>query len=440
MGSNCVASTSIGCLFCCKGCNAEKVRNAFTFIPPQPSYEIVPALDDEGNEKLKMAYLLEGLASSQLYRLASEAAEVRELVTRTGSRIALVWLRQDKVLPRREQAQAADSEAAAEGASRPSGEKQEPIVLLHCHGNATDIGMMMGPYYELAKVLGIEVVGIEYSGYGSASGKPSSHNTYADTEAAYDYLIQQGVSPKRIVAYGQSVGSGPVSSLASKKTLGGIVLHSPLLSGIKVVDPKPDSCCRPSCIWSCFDFYPNDRRIKTLTCPVFIMHGQRDDIIPFYHGYRLHKSCPKQVRWPGYFPARASHNDLVETDMRAYFGELSSFLYDVKRIAQGQRVEPPSPEKPQQVQMIVKTVVREPQEASKDAALEVNGQPEYPQSGKGDDFIGHVAEPKAGPEDGRYEQLRKGNIAVPGGLAFGTNGASPGAESTAGAVEKAAAD
>ncbi|CAK9043613.1 Hypothetical protein SCF082_LOCUS24896, partial [Durusdinium trenchii] len=40
MGSNCVASTSIGCLFCCKGCNAEKVRNAFTFIPPPPSYTV----------------------------------------------------------------------------------------------------------------------------------------------------------------------------------------------------------------------------------------------------------------------------------------------------------------------------------------------------------------------------------------------------------------
>ena len=31
------------------------------------------------------------------------------------------------------------------------------------------------------------------------------------------------------------------------------------LSLEQVVDPKPDVCCRPSCVWSCFDFYPNDR-------------------------------------------------------------------------------------------------------------------------------------------------------------------------------------
>ena len=30
----------------------------------------------------------------------------------------------------------------------------------------------------------------------------------------------------------------------------------------KVVDPKPDACCRPSCVWSCFDFYPNDRPLS----------------------------------------------------------------------------------------------------------------------------------------------------------------------------------
>ena len=33
---------------------------------------------------------------------------------------------------------------------------------------------------------------------------------------------------ERIVAYGQSVGSGPATFLASKKPLGGLILHSPL--------------------------------------------------------------------------------------------------------------------------------------------------------------------------------------------------------------------
>jgi len=47
------------------------------------------------------------------------------------------------------------------------------------------------------------------------------------------------------------------------------------------------------------------RRVRQLLCPLLVMHGQRDDIIPFYHGFRLHKQCPKQFRWPAYFPQRA---------------------------------------------------------------------------------------------------------------------------------------
>lgn len=328
-----------------------------------------------------MHYLMEGLEAAELYRKASEASEMHWLTTRTGNYVPMVWLRREKIVTERE---------VRDESIDPS----PPLVLLHCHGNATDIGMMMGPYYELAKVLGIEVCGVEYAGYGAASGRASSGNTYADVEAAYDYLVSKGIEPKRIVAYGQSVGSGPATALASKKPLGGVVLHSPLLSGIKVVDPKPDVCCRPSCVWSCFDFYPNDRRVRHLLCPLFVMHGQRDDIIPFYHGYRLHKACPKQYRWPPYFPPRAGHNDLVETDLRTYFGEVSSFLQDVRHIAEGKKVDPPDFEKPQQVQMRRETEPRQ---------VEMADLSDYFAQGSEN-------QPKFGPEDGRYEELRKGNI------------------------------
>ncbi|CAK0790782.1 unnamed protein product, partial [Prorocentrum cordatum] len=167
------------------------------------------------------------------------------------------------------------------------------LVLLHCHGNATDIGMMMGPYLEMSNQFGVEVVGVEYSGYGMSSGTPSTRKLHGDIEAAYNHVIASGVPPEDIVAYGQSVGSGPVLSLASKRKLGGVVLHSPMLSGIKVIDPDPDKCCcRPSCCYRCFDFFPNDERIRSIGCPAFVIHGQQDDIIPFYHGQRLAEATP----------------------------------------------------------------------------------------------------------------------------------------------------
>lgn len=326
-GSNCIASSVIGCLFCWRGCNAEKLRNAFTFLPQDRSYDVTSLQADGPEGKSpgsRMAYVKEVLKNSQCYRNASLNAVVHEVKTKTGNTIPIVWVR-----------------VQAHKTDNGDGDNSSRLVLLHCHGNATDIGLMMVVYAEMSRLLGIDVVGVEYSGYGTADGKPSIANTFADTESALDFVIAQGVPPSRIVAYGQSVGSGPASNLAVSRGLGGLVLHSAMLSGIRVLDPDPDKCCRPSCVWGCFDFYPNHSLLKRLRCPTLIMHGRKDDIIPFYHGYRLFNLIPPEFRWPGYFPLRASHNDIVETDPRGYFGELSNFLRDVARFADGEAVLPP---------------------------------------------------------------------------------------------------
>lgn len=111
----------------------------------------------------------------------------------------------------------------------------------------------------------------DYSGYGQSSGKvssnislelfitsywnisinnrwtyicnsnwqPSEGNTYADIEAAYRCLEENyGTHAKNIILYGQSVGSGPTLHLASQlPQFRAVVLHSPILSGVRVVYP-----------------------------------------------------------------------------------------------------------------------------------------------------------------------------------------------------------
>lgn len=89
----------------------------------------------------------------------------------------------------------------------------------------------------------------DYSGYGASSGKPSEANTYADIEAVYQCLqTEYGVSQEDMILYGQSVGSGPTLHLASRlPRLRGVVLHSAILSGIRVV-------CQVN-FTLCFDIY-----------------------------------------------------------------------------------------------------------------------------------------------------------------------------------------
>lgn len=70
-------------------------------------------------------------------------------------------------------------------------------------------------------------------------GQPSEQNTYADIEAAYRCLVETyGTKEEDIVLYGQSVGSGPTLDLATRLSrLRAVVLHSPIMSGLRVMYP-----------------------------------------------------------------------------------------------------------------------------------------------------------------------------------------------------------
>lgn len=75
--------------------------------------------------------------------------------------------------------------------------------------------------------------------------QPSESNTYADIEAVYNCLeTQYGVSQENVILYGQSVGSGPTLHLAAKlPRLRGVVLHSAILSGLRVLCHVKFSFC-----------------------------------------------------------------------------------------------------------------------------------------------------------------------------------------------------
>jgi hypothetical protein len=89
--------------------------------------------------------------------------------------------------------------------------------------------------------------------------QPSEQNTYSDIEAVYRCLIETyGASEDNIILYGQSVGSGPTLDLASRLTrLRAVVLHSPILSGLRVMYPVKHT------YW--FDIY------KVINIPMFLI-------------------------------------------------------------------------------------------------------------------------------------------------------------------------
>lgn len=152
-------------------------------------------------------------------------------------------------------------------------------VLLFSHGNAVDLGIMMPFYRELSDLLHVNVFSYDYSGYGCSAGSPCVSNTLLDICAAYECLLTRyNKAPKDVILYGQSVGSGPSVYLASRTPeLGGLILHSPLLSGVRVL--HPDWKNWPA--WA--DIYPNHRLMPLVKCPVLVMHVRPPNLLPHSH-------------------------------------------------------------------------------------------------------------------------------------------------------------
>ncbi|XP_061344214.1 uncharacterized protein LOC133290179 isoform X1 [Gastrolobium bilobum] len=219
----------------------------FAFFPPDPASYGVGV--EELNGKLKMT----GVATR-------ENVDVLKLCTKRGNNIIAMYIR------------------------NPSAS----LTILYSHGNAADLGQMYELFSELSLHLRVNLLGYDYSGYGQSSGKASEQNTYADIEAAYKCLVEMyGAKEEDIILYGQSVGSGPTTDLAARlPNLRAVILHSPILSGLRVMYPVKRT------YW--FDIYKNIDKIPLVNCPVLVIHGTADDVVDCSHGKQLWEQCKQK--------------------------------------------------------------------------------------------------------------------------------------------------
>ncbi|MGD0128937.1 MAG: alpha/beta fold hydrolase [Terriglobia bacterium] len=101
-------------------------------------------------------------------------------------------------------------------------------ALLWFHGNAENIGYGLGHAVFYSR-LGVNVLAVDYRGYGRSEGSPDEAGVYRDADAAYDYLIRvRHIQPKNIFIYGHSLGGAVAIDLASRRECGGLIVQSSL--------------------------------------------------------------------------------------------------------------------------------------------------------------------------------------------------------------------
>ncbi len=192
-------------------------------------------------------------------------------------------------------------------------------TILYSHGNSEDLGEIK-QILEKLQSWGFSVFAYDYRGYGTSQGKPTESHAYEDINSAYNYLTQNlKISPERIIVLGRSVGGGSALNLAMRKPVAGLILESSFISAFRVIVPFR---ILP------FDKFPNLDNIKKVKCPILVIHGKADDIIPFAHGEKLFNAAisPKLYLWV----EEANHNDLFWIAEGKYQNTLQEFTKLVK--------------------------------------------------------------------------------------------------------------
>lgn len=285
------------CLFCCPPFPG-RIAAKLAFLPPQPTYKFVAT--DELKTKFKIQFL--DRAEWQYGDREKDMIESFYCQGSTGNEIACIFVK-----------------------CSPSAK----YTLLFSHGNAVDLGQMSSFYIGLGSRINCNIFSYDYSGYGISKGRPSEANLYTDIEAAWQGLRTRfNISEENVILYGQSIGTVPTVDLGTKYEFGAVVLHSPLMSGMRVAFPNTKRT------WF-FDVFPSIDKIPKVTThiiplimcsrqrlhlfscnhfrfqvrsPVLVIHGTDDEVIDFSHGLGMYEKATKAVE--PLWVEGAGHNDV----------------------------------------------------------------------------------------------------------------------------------
>ena len=166
---------------------------------------------------------------------------------------------------------------------------------------------------ELLSAAGFDVLLFDYRGYGRSSGRAGEAGTYRDARAARIALLSQpGVDAARVFYFGESLGGAIALALALEFPPAGLILQSTFTSVRDLA--RTHYRLIPNRVVP--DAYPSLRLIPRLRAPLLVLHGERDELVPFPHGEALFEAAPEPKRME-VFPD-AGHNDLVSQNAAAY--------------------------------------------------------------------------------------------------------------------------
>jgi len=195
-----------------------------------------------------------------------------------------------------------------------------PALLLF-YGNAMCMASTLDQFDRFRR-LGFNVIMADYEGYGMSGGKPSETGCYAAAAAIYDYLLtRKDIDRNRLVPVGVSLGAAVAIDLASRRSVAGLAtccaftktadVERSLLNGFPpLIQPNSE--------------FDNLAKIGTITCPIFMAHGTKDQLVSPAMLDRLAKAAKSKVTILRV--AGAGHNDFFQGGGDAVYQRLKMYV------------------------------------------------------------------------------------------------------------------
>jgi pimeloyl-ACP methyl ester carboxylesterase len=177
--------------------------------------------------------------------------------------------------------------------------------------------------------LGFSLLLFDYRGYGESPGDfPSEKQFYTDSQAAWDYLIQQQkVPPQQIFLYGESLGGAIALDLAVKHPqAAGLIVQSSFTSMPEMARWRGFGWLFPVDLLLTQKF-DSIGKVRSLRIPVLFIHGTADEVVPFKMGQRLFATAlsPKYL----HVVSGAGHDRLLRPGEQSYLKAIQRFIQQI---------------------------------------------------------------------------------------------------------------
>jgi abhydrolase domain-containing protein 17 len=285
---------ALSCIYCFVGCDAKKIVNRFAFHPPRPAhYEIKQTSRGTRYPTHSQFHpLYQQLQNAQNRREQLLAQQKFSSFTCYDVKFSTDDDGDD------------DEEKIVRVFFRPAPRSAKRArVIIHSHGNAMDCGGCFEMLSEIGDQLDLSVMTYDYRGYGK-SGDLYNSATVESIEEDLRKVVEWATTQRGLVSaltgdtrdqfkledlilWGQSLGSGPATKIATEKEIGGLILECALASGTRVLigeAKEKHSCVSPvSCFQGC-EVFDNQKLASDVKCPSLVMHGLKDFEIHQSHG------------------------------------------------------------------------------------------------------------------------------------------------------------